>query len=63
MWNLTIDTSPEVQYINPRLTLPGGVRLDDVAALATTDEQPFLLMPSRIVRFRRTGVRVLGVRL
>jgi hypothetical protein len=30
-----------------RFTLAGGVSLSDVRALATTDEEPFLLMPER----------------
>jgi hypothetical protein len=30
-----------------RMTLAGGVSLADVRALATTDEEPFLLMPER----------------
>lgn len=30
-----------------RFTLAGGVSLADVRALATTDEEPFLLMPDR----------------
>ena len=30
-----------------RCTLAGGVSLADVRALATTDEEPFLLMPER----------------
>jgi hypothetical protein len=35
------------------MTLAGGVRLDDVRALATTDEEPFLLMSPRRKRRAR----------
>jgi hypothetical protein len=31
-------------------TLPGGVSLNDVRALPVTDEEPFLLMPERMLK-------------
>jgi len=29
---------------NPRMTIPGGLRIDDLRAAAQTDEEPFLLV-------------------